>query len=59
MRLLITASSLEKLEEQLNKYFYSTTYKVIDDKVFFKNPPEENKNITYKTKGKKFQIFQN
>jgi len=59
MKLLITASSLENCENLLNKHFYSTTYKIIDNKVMFKNPLQENTNLTFKMKGKKFQILTN
>lgn len=57
MKLLISASSIEKCEELLNKHFYSTTYKIIDNKAMFKNPLQENQNLTFKVKGNKFQIF--
>lgn len=59
MKLLITASSIEKMENLLNKHFYSTTYKIVENKVMFKNPLQENKNLTFKTKGKKFQVLTN
>lgn len=56
-KLLITAGSIEKLESMLNKHFYSSTYKIVNEKVMFKNPMEENKNLTFQKKGKKFQIL--
>jgi hypothetical protein len=59
MILLITSSSIEKCEEMLNQHFYSTTYKIIDGKVMFKDPLEENKNLCFKMKGKKHQIYTN
>lgn len=59
MKLLITSSSLENCENSLNKHFYSTTYKIVDNKVMFKNPLQENTNLTFKMKGKKFQILTN
>ncbi len=59
MKLLISASSIEKVEKMLNDYFYSTTYKIIDNKVMFKNPLTENTNLIFKTKGKKYQIYTN
>lgn len=59
MKLLISSSSIENCETQLNKYYYSSTYKIIGSEVFFKNPPVQNENLTFKTKGKKFQIYQN
>lgn len=57
MKLLISASSIEKAEKMLNEYFYSSTYKIVDDKVMFKNPLIENTNLTFKMKGKKYQIY--
>jgi len=59
MKLLITASSIEKAQEMLNKHFYSTTYKIVDNKVMFKNPLQENTNLVFKMKGNKHQIFTN
>lgn len=59
MKLLITTSSIEKAEDMLNKHFYSTTYKIVDNKVMFKNPLQENTNLSFKMKGKKHQIFTN
>ena len=59
MKLLISASTIEKAEKMLNEYFYSTTYKIIDNKVMFKNPLIENTNLTFKMKGKKYQIYTN
>lgn len=56
-RLLITASSIERCEAMLKSYFYSTTYKIVDNKVMFKEPQQENTNLSFKMKGKKFQIF--
>ena len=43
----------------LNEYFYSTTYKIVDNKVMFKNPLIENTNLTLKMKGEKYQIYNN
>jgi len=59
MKLLITASSIEKLEKMLNDYFFSTTYKIVENKVMFNNPIRENTSLTFKTKGKKQQIYIN
>jgi hypothetical protein len=59
MKLLITGSTIENLEKMLNEYFYSSSYKIENNIVVFKNPPIENKNLTYKTKGKKHQIYEN
>jgi hypothetical protein len=59
MKLLISASTIEKAEKMLNEYFYSTTYKIVDNKVMFKNPLTENTNLTFKMKGKKYQIYTN
>ena len=59
MKLLITAATKENCEALLNKHFYSTTYRIIEDKVMFKNPLQENKDLTLKMKGKKFQVFTN
>jgi hypothetical protein len=59
MKLLISSSSIDKVEKMLNEYFYSTTYKIIDGKVMFKNPQIENTNLTFKTHGKKYQIYSN
>lgn len=56
-KLLITSDSIEELEQILNKYFYSSTYKIVNEKVMFKNPLEENKNLIFQKKGKKFQIL--
>ena len=58
MKLLITASSIEKLEELLNKHHYSTTYKIVDNKVMFKEPLVKNNNLTFKIKKNKFQVWQ-
>jgi len=64
MKLLLSASSLENCEKLLNEYFYSTTYKIVDNKVMcggenIKYPYRENTNLTFKMKGKKFQILTN
>jgi hypothetical protein len=59
MKLLISASTIERAEKMLNEYFYSTTYKIVDNKVMFKNPLIENTNLTFKMKGKKYQIYTN
>ena len=59
MKLLISASTIEKAEKMLNEYFYSTTYKIVDNKVMFKNPLIENTNLTLKMKGEKYQIYNN
>ena len=59
MKLLITGSTIENVEKMLNEYFYSTTYKIVDNKVMFKNPLIENTNLTFKMKGKKYQIYTN
>jgi hypothetical protein len=57
MKLVLTAPDIATLEKRLNEYHYSTTYKIIDDKVMFCNPLKENTNYFYKTRGKKHQIF--
>lgn len=59
MKLLISASTIEKAEQMLNKHFYSTTYKIVDNKVMFKSPLQPNENLTFKMKGNKHQIFTN
>jgi hypothetical protein len=59
MKLLISASTIEKAEKMLNECFYSTTYKIVDNKIMFKNPLIENKNLTLKMKSKKYQIYTN
>ena len=59
MQLLISGSTIEKIEKMLNDYFYSTTYKIQNNKVMFKNPLTENTNLTFKMKGKKYQIYTN
>jgi hypothetical protein len=59
MKLLISASTIEKVEKMLNECFYSTTYKIVDNKVMFKNPLTENTNLTFKMKGKKYLIYTN
>ena len=59
MELLISGSTIEKIEKMLNDYFYSTTYKIQNNKVMFKNPLTENTNLTFKMKGKKYQIYTN
>ena len=57
MELLISASSIQKSETMLNNHFYSTTYQIIDNKVFFKNPLQQNENLSFKLKGSKYQIY--
>lgn len=52
----MTASSIENLEQLLNKYFYSSTYKIIDGKVMYHSPLRENTFLKYSTKGQKHQI---
>jgi len=59
MKLLISGSTIENVEKMLNDYFYSTTYKILDNKVMYKDPLTENTNLIFKTKGKKLQIFTN
>ena len=64
MKLLITASSIENLEKMLNDYFYSSTYKIVDNKIMcggenIKYPYRENTNLTFKMKGKKHQVYTN
>ena len=59
MKLLISASSIENVEKMLNEYFYSTTYKIENNKIMFGSPIKENTNFTFKMKGKKFQIYIN
>ena len=64
MKLLISASSIENVEKILNEYFYSTSYKIENDKIMFggeniKYPRKENTNLTFKMKGKKYQIYTN
>lgn len=57
MKLVITAQSIDKVEEMLNDYFYSTTYKIIENKVMFGNPLRENTTLEFKQKSKRFQIY--
>jgi hypothetical protein len=59
MKLLISGSTIENVEKMLNDYFYSTTYKILDNKVMYKDPLTENTNLIFKPKGKKLQIFTN
>jgi hypothetical protein len=57
MKLLISASSIHKAEIMLNNHFYSTTYQIIDNKVFFKSPLQQNENLSFKLKGSKYQVY--
>lgn len=59
MKLLISATTVEKAEKMLNEYFYSSTYKILDNKIMFKDPAIENKNLTYKLKNNKHHIYAN
>ena len=59
MKLLISCSTIENVEKMLNEYFYSTTYKIVDNEIYFKQPLQKNLNLTYKCKGKKHQIYTN
>lgn len=55
--LVITASSKEKAEQMLNKYYYSTTYKISDNgDVTFKDG-EIRKNLKAIPSGKRWRIY--
>lgn len=59
MKVLLTSGSIERLEAMLNEHFFSSTYKIVDGKVMFKNPQIENTRLLYKLKGKRHQIYEN
>lgn len=59
MKLLITGKSIKYLEDNLNKYFYSSTYELIEGKVMYMREGKliENINLKYIKKGNKHQIY--
>ncbi len=57
MKLLISATSEQKVEELLNKHYYSSTYKIVDDKILYGNPLKENTDLIYKIKKQRHLIY--
>lgn len=56
MKLLLSSNSLEGITDSLNKYFYSTTYRILNGSVTWKNGEVKNDLILKVTKGR-FKIY--
>ena len=57
-RLVISASSTEKVEQLLNEHHYSTTYQIVEGKVMYGTPLGENTNLVFSVKKGRYQVHQ-
>lgn len=58
MKLLLSSSTKDSLEKSLNNFFYSTTYKLIDNGAVVWKVNEVKDNLIWKQEKNRFKIFQ-